>query len=95
MTWKSCDRKLKQARCKYFWSEYFGTLQQLQWTWELVLRPISKYDKASYLGDIGIENIELVCYKGPTKIFNIQLSFDLFMLYGFNYLTMSESYIGQ
>lgn len=60
---------------------------------QLILQ--SSKAKASYLGDIGIENIELVCYKGPTKIFNIQLSFDLFMLYGFNYLTMSESYIGQ
>ena len=60
---------------------------------QLILQ--SSKAKASYLGDIGIENIELVCYKGPTKIFNIQLSFDLFMLYGFHYLTMSESYIGQ
>lgn len=60
---------------------------------QLILQ--SSKAKASYLGDIGIENIELVCYKGPTKIFNIQLSFDLFMLYRFNYLTMSESYIGQ
>ena len=53
---------------------------------QLILQ--SSKAKASYLGDIGIENIELVCYKGPTKIFNIQLSFDLFMLYGFNYLCL-------